>query len=56
MTGSRSALSVLQAAAHSAQAPDGAQFDFAEECRAAGIDPLAMERLVGSARLPAEGP
>ncbi len=48
-------LSILQAAAHSAQAPNGARFDLAEECRAAGIDALAMERLVGSARLSADG-
>lgn len=45
-------LSVLQAAAHHAQAPT-ARFDFAEECRAAGIDPLAMEGLVKRASLSA---
>jgi uncharacterized protein Yka (UPF0111/DUF47 family) len=48
-------LSVLQAAAHHAQAPNGAPFDFAEECRAAGIDPLAMEGLVKRASLSAGG-
>jgi uncharacterized protein Yka (UPF0111/DUF47 family) len=48
-------LSILQAAAHHAQTPNGAPFDLAEECRAAGIDALAMERLVGSARVSADG-
>lgn len=48
-------LSVLQAAARHAQVPNGAPFDLTEECRSAGIDPLAMENLVNRAGLSAEG-
>ena len=44
-------LSVLQAAARHARDPHGARFDLTEECRAAGIDPTAMETLVNGASL-----
>ncbi len=44
-------LSVLQAAARHAHLPHGVRFDLREECRAAGIDPLAMEALVNGAGL-----
>ena len=39
-------LSVLQAAGRHARDPNGAHFDLADECRAAGIDPVAMQALV----------
>jgi len=48
-------LSVLQAAAGRARDPHGVRFDLGEECRAAEIDPVAMETLVNRASLPAEG-
>jgi uncharacterized protein Yka (UPF0111/DUF47 family) len=44
-------LSVLQAAAHRAREPMGARFDLAGECRAAGIDDMAMETLVNRAAI-----
>ncbi len=45
-------LSVLQAAARHARAPETAAFDLADECRAAGIDADAMQALVtGASRL-----
>ena len=47
-------LSILQAAGARARDPDGAGFDLAEECRAAGIDPVAMETLVNHATLSGE--
>ena len=46
-------LSVLQAAAQHAREPLGARFDLAGECRAAGIDTMAMEPLVNRATLSA---
>ena len=46
-------LSVLQAAARHARDPDAVRFDLAEECRAAGIDGIAMENLVNRAGLAA---
>ncbi len=39
-------LSVLQAAARHARAPETATFDLEDECRAAGIDADAMQALV----------
>jgi len=39
-------LSVLQAAAEHAREPGGAGFNFARECRGAGLDEAAMEMLV----------
>src|SRR5579864_79244 len=48
-------LSVLQAAAAHAQHPDGASFDLTDECRAAGIDPVAMAALVNHANRSANG-
>lgn len=42
-------LSVMQAAANHAR--DGASFNLGDECRAAGIDPVAMETLVNRASL-----
>ena len=36
-------LSVLQAAGRHARDPHGVRFDLTDECRAAGIDPVAME-------------
>src|ERR1039458_1988975 len=42
-------LSVLQAAAQHAREPLGAPFDLAGECRAAGIDAMALETLVNRA-------
>jgi uncharacterized protein Yka (UPF0111/DUF47 family) len=42
-------LSLLQAAAHHARDPKTVRFELAEECRAAGIDPIAAETLVNSA-------
>ena len=42
-------LSVLQAAAQHAREPLGARFDLAGECRAAGIDAMALETLVNRA-------
>jgi len=47
-------LSVLQAAAARARNPEGAQFDLAEECRTAGLDPVAMETLVNRANQSAD--
>ncbi len=46
-------LSVLQAAAQHAREPLGARFDLAGECRAAGIDAMAMEPLVNRATISA---
>jgi uncharacterized protein Yka (UPF0111/DUF47 family) len=46
-------LSVLQAAGHHARDPKGLRFDLADECRAAGIDPVASETLVNCASLSA---
>ena len=48
-------LSVLQAAAARAQNPSVARFDLSEECRAAGIDPVALETLVNRATRSANG-
>ena len=46
-------LSVLQAAARHARAPETTEFDLTEECRAAGIEAEAMQALVeGASRLP----
>ncbi|MGO9630995.1 MAG: hypothetical protein ACLPXW_18665 [Xanthobacteraceae bacterium] len=42
-------LSVLQAAAQHAREPTSPGFDLAGECRAAGIDPMALETLVNRA-------
>src|ERR1039458_8802197 len=42
-------LSVLQAAGRHARDPRGVRFDLANECRAVGIDPVAMETLVTGA-------
>ena len=42
-------LSVLQAAGRRARDPRGVRFDLANECRAVGIDPVAMETLVNGA-------
>src|SRR5664280_22597 len=42
-------LSVLQAAGRHARGPRGVRFDLANECRAVGIDPVAMETLVNGA-------
>ncbi len=44
-------LSVLQAAARHARDPRGARFDLTDECRAAGIDAVAMQTLVNGASL-----
>ena len=44
-------LSVLQAAARRARDPVSARFDLADECRAAELDAVAMERLIDGARL-----
>jgi uncharacterized protein Yka (UPF0111/DUF47 family) len=46
-------LSVLQAAGRHARDPNRATFDLAEECRSAGLDPVAMESLVNRAQLSA---
>ena len=48
-------LSVLQAAGSRAGNPDGEKFALAEECRAVGIDPVAMEKLVDRAALSIDG-
>jgi len=48
-------LSILQAAAAHARDPASARFELADECRAAGLDPIAMETLVNRASLTAEG-
>ena len=48
-------LSVLQVAASRAGAPTGARFELGEECRAAGLDPVAMEALVNRASLSVGG-
>jgi uncharacterized protein Yka (UPF0111/DUF47 family) len=48
-------LSVLQAAAGHAQNPGGAHFDLTEECRAAGIDPVAMAALANRANQTTNG-
>ncbi len=42
-------LSVLQAAVEHACDPQNSRFNLAEECRAAGIDPVPLETLVNSA-------
>ncbi|HEY5127302.1 MAG TPA: hypothetical protein VIJ35_08385, partial [Bradyrhizobium sp.] len=42
-------LSILQAAGRHAGDPHGAPFDLANQCRAVGIDPVAMEALVNGA-------
>jgi hypothetical protein len=47
-------LSVLQAAGRYARDPNAVRFDLTDECRAAGIDPVAMETLVNSASLVAD--
>lgn len=47
-------LSVLQAAARHARDPHAAGFDLTEECRAAALDPVALEALVRSASLAGE--
>lgn len=44
-------LSIMQAAAEHAYDPTHVRFDLTAECRAAGIDPVAMERLVNRAAL-----
>jgi uncharacterized protein Yka (UPF0111/DUF47 family) len=44
-------LSVLQAAGRHALDPNRATFDLAEECRSAGLDPVAIEALVNRAQL-----
>ena len=44
-------LSVLQAASRHARDPGCAKFELTEECRAAGLDTMAMELLVNRARL-----
>ncbi|MFI4995577.1 MAG: hypothetical protein ACHQAQ_07320, partial [Hyphomicrobiales bacterium] len=44
-------LSVLQAAGHHAGDPKAEPFELAQECRAAGLDPMAMEALVHRASL-----
>jgi uncharacterized protein Yka (UPF0111/DUF47 family) len=44
-------LSVLQAAGRHARDPGSAKFELADECRAAGLDTMAMESLVNRARL-----
>ena len=48
-------LSVLQAASARARDPDGARFELTDECRAAGLDPVALETLVNRASMMAEG-
>jgi uncharacterized protein Yka (UPF0111/DUF47 family) len=48
-------LSVLQALARSVRQPEAVKFDLAEECRAAAIDPSAMEMLIKDARLSQDG-
>lgn len=48
-------LSILQAAAAHAHDPNGARFELAGECRAVGIDPVAMEALVHRANISAAG-
>lgn len=45
----KTGLSVLQAAGCHARDPHGTRFDLANECRAVGIDAVAMETLVNSA-------
>lgn len=42
-------LSVLQAAARHAAAPDASRSPLTQECRTVGLDPVAMEELVASA-------
>jgi uncharacterized protein Yka (UPF0111/DUF47 family) len=44
-------LSVLQAAARHARAPESESFDLGEECRSAGLDAGPMEKLVAGASL-----
>lgn len=46
-------LSILQAAARRVRDPQAKRFDLANECRAAGIDPVAVEAVVGRASLSA---
>ncbi len=48
-------LSVLQAAGCRARDPSGVKFDLTNECRAVGIDPMAMETLVNRATSSADG-
>lgn len=48
-------LSVLQAAAGHARDPNRTRFEFANECRAAGIDPVAMETLVNHSSFCTDG-
>ena len=48
-------LSVLQAAAAHARRPDSRRIDLANECRAAGLDAIAIEDLVGHARVSGDG-
>jgi hypothetical protein len=43
-------LSVLQAVGQHARSAGASRFDLADECRAAAIDPVAMEMLVQAAR------
>ena len=44
-------LSILQAAARRVRDPQAKRFDLANECRAAGIDPVALEAVVDRASL-----
>ena len=44
-------LSILQAAARRVRDPQAKRFDLANECRAAGIDPVALEAVVDCASL-----
>ena len=46
-------LSILQAAARRVRDPQAERFDLANECRAAGIDPVAVEAVVDRASLSA---
>jgi uncharacterized protein Yka (UPF0111/DUF47 family) len=48
-------LSALQAAAAHARNPDAHGFDLSDECRAAGLDPLAIADLVGHAMVGSDG-
>lgn len=48
-------MSVLQAAMQSARDPEKAQTSLADECRALGIDAAAIESLIKSARITADG-
>ncbi len=42
-------MSALQAAARAADSPERTEVDLGEECRRAGLDPLPLEKLLGSA-------